>query len=96
MVSMMIGEMGDLWWSLPPAFRGVYGRKQMRLEVFVQLNTLMLSKRGFRKVYRSKKTKFSLPGSRTPRCPVTGDDVTDTPGKTIRPFNRFWLQLEST
>jgi len=29
-----------------------------------------------------KNTKTSLPGSRTPRCPVTGDDVTDTPEET--------------
>jgi hypothetical protein len=28
---------------------------------------------------RKRGKNFSLPGSRTPRCPVTGDDVTDTP-----------------
>ena len=31
---------------------------------------------------KQKKEGCSPPGSRTPRCPVTGDDVTDTPGKT--------------
>jgi hypothetical protein len=30
-----------------------------------------------------KKQNFSLPGSRTPRCPVTGDDVTDTPEEML-------------
>jgi hypothetical protein len=42
-----------------------------------------------------KGKNFSLPGSRTPRCPVTGDDVTDTPEEThpcyvtakMRPIN---------
>jgi hypothetical protein len=33
-----------------------------------------------------KTKKISPSGSRTPRCPVTGDDVTDTPRKTTRPF----------
>jgi hypothetical protein len=30
-----------------------------------------------------KGQNFSLPGSRTPRCPVTGDDVTDTPEEML-------------
>ena len=38
-------------------------------------------------IFDAKASKNSPSGSRTPRCPVTGDDVTDTPRKIYHGAN---------